>query len=237
MSTVPISLSKDRDGKLPLLENGDHMTQAEFHRRYQAYPDHVKIELIGGVVYVASPLRRRHGSNHCELITTLGLYKAATKGIEILDNATTILGKESEPQPDLSLRILPEFGGQTKTDPDDYVVGAPEWLGEIAASSRTIDLGAKKKVYRKAGVLEYLVVCLEEEELFWFDFPTDDEIQPNRKGIYRSRVFPGLWLDGPALLAGDSLKLIEVVQKGIASREHTAFVKRLQKAFKKTSAT
>ena len=41
------------------LENGDQMTQAEFHRRYKAYPEDVKFELIGGVVHMASPMRGR----------------------------------------------------------------------------------------------------------------------------------------------------------------------------------
>ncbi len=27
---------------VPLLANGDHMKQPEFHRRYEAYPDDVK---------------------------------------------------------------------------------------------------------------------------------------------------------------------------------------------------
>ncbi len=34
----------------PVLENGDRLTQPEFHRRYEAYPEDVKIELVGGIV-------------------------------------------------------------------------------------------------------------------------------------------------------------------------------------------
>ena len=41
---------------LPLF-NGDRMKQPEFHRRYEQYPDDVKFELIGGIVYMASPAR------------------------------------------------------------------------------------------------------------------------------------------------------------------------------------
>src|SRR5262249_5049943 len=39
----------------PPLEDGQRLTQPEFHRRYQAYPEDVKFELIGGVVHMASP--------------------------------------------------------------------------------------------------------------------------------------------------------------------------------------
>src|SRR5689334_8753025 len=96
---------------VPLLENGDHLTQAEFHRRYKEYPEDVKAELIGGIVYIASPLRVFHGSYHPKLAVPFWHYMVATPGTELLDNATMILGEDNEPQPDLSLRILSEWGG------------------------------------------------------------------------------------------------------------------------------
>jgi hypothetical protein len=52
---------------------------------------------------------------------------------------------------------------------------------------------------------------------------------------YRSRVFPGLWLDEAALLRLDVARLMEVLQQGLASRAHAAFVKRLQAARRKHS--
>ncbi len=49
--------------QVPLpLHNGDRMTRKEFHRRYEAYPEDVKFELVGGVVYMASSLKRPHGT-------------------------------------------------------------------------------------------------------------------------------------------------------------------------------
>ncbi|MBY0528148.1 MAG: Uma2 family endonuclease [Gemmataceae bacterium] len=227
MSSVHASVVQTKAPNIPLLANGDRLTQAEFHRRYQLIPDDVKAELIGGIVYMASPLRRAHGVSHPELSGAFWLYKAATPGVEVLDNATTILGEESEPQPDLALRILPECGGQSRTDGDDYVVGAPEVVAEIAHSSRAIDMHRKRDDYRDAGVREYLVVCLEEAELHWFDFSTEQRLRPNRDGVYKSIVFPGLWIDGRALLDRDSMKLIAVLQHGLNSREHRAFKKRL----------
>jgi hypothetical protein len=64
---------------LPLY-NGDHMKQPEFHRRYLSYPDDKKIELIGGVVYMASPLKRPHGTSSPHITTWLTLYCASTPG-------------------------------------------------------------------------------------------------------------------------------------------------------------
>jgi hypothetical protein len=108
--------------------------------------------------------------------------------------------------------------------------GRRNWLAEIAYSSRDIDLGAKRDDYRQAGVAEYLVLSVAEQQLHWFHFPSGQPVRPNRRGIWRSRVFPGLWIQGTALLARDSARVFAVVQQGLASREHAAFVKRLQAA-------
>jgi Uma2 family endonuclease len=104
---------------------------------------------------------------------------------------------------------------------------------EVAHSRRAIDLHEKRLDYQQAGVIEYLVLCGEEQELHWFHFPSDRPIRPNRAGVLRSRVFPGLWIDQKALLAGNSTRLIATVQQGLASPEHARFLKRLEAARRK----
>jgi hypothetical protein len=42
----------------PILESGDNLARARFHRRSCARPDIKLAELVEGVVYVASPLRQ-----------------------------------------------------------------------------------------------------------------------------------------------------------------------------------
>jgi Uma2 family endonuclease len=216
---------------VPLLANGDRMKQPEFHRRYEAYPDKKAIfELIGGTVYMASPLRYQHGTYDRKLGIVFGLYAAATPGVEDAGNATIVLGEESEPQPDITLRLTETSGGQSRINDDEYVEGPPELLAEVAYSSRAIDMNQKRQDYRQAGVLEYLVLCIEEQELHWFDFEKSRPIRPSRDGIARSRIFPGLWIDVLALLDQNAPRLIKVVQQGVASRAHAAFVRRLERA-------
>lgn len=44
------------------------------------------------------------------MLTSLWVaYQASTPGIEVGDNATVLLGPESEPQPDLDVRVVPEW--------------------------------------------------------------------------------------------------------------------------------
>ena len=175
----------------PLLVNGDRMKQQEFHRRYEAYPNKgAKFELVGGIVYMASPLRWPHGNHHVKLGTALELYAASTPGVDVGDNATAILGEESEPQPDLAMRVFPEYGGQSEINADQYLQGAPELIAEIAHSTRAIAMNQKRNDYLQAGVAEYLVVCIEEQELHWFDFRTGQMIAANRQGIWPSACFP-----------------------------------------------
>jgi hypothetical protein len=219
-----------RTRPVPPLYIGDRLTQEEFHRRYEAYDGDQKWELIGGIVYMASPQRVHHSKYEPKLSTILCLYEEATPGVEVLSNATSILSEQSEPQPDLAMRIMPDCGGQSRTNKKGYVVGAPELVAEIAHSTVAIDMGRKKDDYEQAGVREYVVLCVEEEELYWFDFESKGRIAADARGIYRSRVFPGLWVHGPALVERRLSRLLKVLNQGLASPEHGAFVKRLAAA-------
>ena len=212
------------------LHNGDRMTREEFHRIYEQMPENFRAELIGGIVYVSSPLRRRHGVSHPILTTVLVAYQGNTPGVEVGDNTTVLLGADGEPQPDLYLRILAEYGGQSRTTEDDYVSGPPEFLIEIAHSSRSIDLHLKRREYARHGVLEYLVLSLKDKHLHWFDLKADRELSADSDSVLRIRSFPGLWISGPAVLAQDYKGLMDVLNQGLATPEHAAFVRRLAEA-------
>ncbi len=214
------------------LASGDRMTQKEFHRLYRLAPPDFKAELIGGIVYVSSPVGIDHGTNHLPLGSVFFAYQSRTDGVECGDNTAILLGDEGEPQPDLFLRILPEYGGQSRTTSDNYIAGAPELLGEITHSSRAIDLHAKRDDYARYGVLEYLVLTIREKRLRWFDLQENEELSPDSDGVYRIRSFPGLWIHGPSLFQRNHKRLMQTLQKGLESPEHAAFVAKLAAARK-----
>jgi Uma2 family endonuclease len=230
MSSVLPGRRRTTQVGLPPLDNGDRMSQAEFHDRYRHYPPEKKIELVGGTVYMASPARWKHGRLVQSVGLVLGLYVAGTPGTDDAGDVTVILGEVSEPQPDVAIRLLPECGGQSRVDEDGYLVGAPELVAEVAYSSRSIDMNQKWDDYLKAGVQEYLVVLVEEGRLRWYHLPSREEIAANRQGVFRSRIFPGLWVDAQALFKGDKGRLVEVARQGLAHREHAAFVRKLEAA-------
>jgi Uma2 family endonuclease len=216
---------------LPPLENGDRLNRYEFERRYSAMLHIKKAELIEGVVYMAAAALRfkGHGQPHAHLMGWLWTYEVATSGVALGDTPTVRLDSENEPQPDAVLLIEEQAGGQSRISLDDYVEGAPELVAEIAASSVAIDLGDKKRAYRRNGVKEYIVWQVFDQKLDWFYLYEGEylSLPVNSDGVIRSRVFPGLWLAVGELLTGNMPRVLAVLQEGLASPEHAAFLQKL----------
>ncbi|MDJ1185293.1 Uma2 family endonuclease [Roseofilum casamattae] len=223
---------------LPPLENGDRLTSPEFERRYSAMPEVKKAELIEGIVYMASPLRfEPHAEPHGDMMGWLWTYKIATSQVRIGIEPTVRLDIDNEPQPDGVLLISPESGGSSSFSADGYIDGAPELVIEIAASSAAIDLGDKQRAYRRNGIQEYIVWQIFEERIDWFHLDNGDYISllPNADGVICSQVFPGLCLDVSAMRQGDMQRVLAVLQEGINSTEHQAFVQELAARSQETS--
>jgi Uma2 family endonuclease len=232
-TTKPLAAPSSSHEKIPRLENGDRLTRAEFERRYDAMPHFKKAELIEGVVYMPSPARHvEHGGPHFRIVNWLGRYYDATPGADGGDNSSLRLDLDNEPQPDAFLMILPTHGGQATIDAEGYVAGAPELIAEVTASSASYDLGGKLNAYRRNGVREYIVWRVQDGVIDWFILREGAYVplSPDALGIYRSEVFPGLWLDVAALIAGDRAAVVQALEEGLASDEHAAFVRRLEQA-------
>jgi hypothetical protein len=214
---------------IPPLQSGDHLTVEEFERRYDAMTNLKKAELIEGVVYVGSPVSEDHSSSNFDMIWWLGLYRVATPRIIGGGNGTLRLDVGNMPQPDAYLRI---DGGRARLGPDRYVVGGPEWIGEIAVTSANYDLREKLEVYCRNEVQEYVVWRVWDRAIDWFVLREGkyERLEPGADGVYRSEVLPGLWLDAAALLRGDLETVARVAQEGIAREEHAVFVHRLSAA-------
>lgn len=214
----------------PLLFEGDHLDGDEFLRIWESVPELKYAELIDGVVFLASPLGLDHGTISHEMNGWLFTYRRKTPGCQGGTDTTWVMGSKNIPQPDIFLRILPEYGGQSgSTQGGRYGAGAPELIVEITGSSHSRDLGAKKELYRSVGVREYLTVELNSRQIVWRELVEGayQEIAPDAGGILRSRVFPGLCLQPEAVWEGN---LLEALEEGLRSEEHAAFVARLAAA-------
>src|SRR5205807_2466673 len=136
---------------------------------------------------------------------------------------------DNDPQPDACARVLPSHGGATRLNAKGYIVGSPELIVEITASSMSYDLGAKLNAYRRNGVREYVVWRTYDGEIDWFIL-RDGEYQrlpADAQGIYKSETLPGLWLQTNAIIREDLATVLSTLQQGIASDAHTQFVRQL----------
>ena len=147
------------------LREGEQLDREEFMDRWEALPDLKFAELIGGKVHLRLfPVSLEHGDGGINSGSWLWTYAAATSGCKATGDATWYM-RDDVPQPECSLRILPEYGGQSRTfirNGKRFGIGAPELIVEVSLSTRRYDLSAKKELYRKAGVLEF--PCVQPEK-------------------------------------------------------------------------
>ena len=231
MPAAPMAVKLPPVPVIPPLEPGASLLASEFMRRYEAMPEAKKAELIDGTVFMGSPVSEFHSGPDQIIQTWAGVYVAYTPRLQCRTNGTIRFDGENVAQPDLFIYLPADVGGKARPDEDGYVVGAPELIVEIAATSASLDLHKKLELYQRAGVREYLVWRTLEGGVNWFVL-VDDEYRPNlpdEKGLIRSPHFPGLCLDVNALLAFDRAKTLSALEAEMKSEAHAAFVASLQK--------
>lgn len=212
----------------PPLRDGDQLTSDEFLRRWEAMPGLKHAELIDGIVHMPSPVSRPHSDVQAYLATWLGIYAIRTPGCCPGLEGTWLMGERNVPQPDNTLRILPEYGGQSR-DEGAYSAGAPELVVEVAVSTSARDVGDKLKVYERMGVREYLIAVTRKQQCIWKELTPAgfQALEADADGVMRSNCFPGLRLDPAALWTRDLPRLDATLQQGLATPEHAAFAAQL----------
>src|SRR6266542_915332 len=235
------SKSNGKPEAIPPLRDGDRMEADEFLRRYTADKAVYSAELLQGIVHIT---RRRLTQDGKEMIVPpisaeghampdnhlqgiFFVYAAQTPGVVSSGSVTTILPSQATSlEPDAVLRTLPTHGGNSTIGTDNFVHWVPELLAEISFTSGSRDFGKKYDAYLADGVPEYLVWRTAEKEVHWFALKRKKYValKPHADGTLRSEVFPGLWLDVPALLGGNMARVLATLQKGVASAEHATFI-------------
>jgi Uma2 family endonuclease len=215
----------------PLLYEGQRLDQPTFHAIYEQMPEDFKAELIDGVVYLMNmPLYADHCDPDSLLIGFLVVYNIGTPGTRVRNGITTKLGPGSEVQPDSCLLIEPEFGGRIELNAKGMMINAPELVVEIGSSTLRRDLDAKKRAYEEAGALEYIVYAARDRKFHWFILRDGkfEVLAIDPDGLYRSRAFPGFWIDEAAFASEDTPAVLAGLRRGLESPEHAAFVELLR---------
>jgi Uma2 family endonuclease len=209
--------------RFPLsLHNGDTLSSAEFLRRYGTMPEVKKAELIEGKVYMGSPVSVEHAEPDGFVQGWLAMYAMSTPGVIHLPNTTVVLDDDNTLQPDGLLRFRsPKGRGK-------YLVGPPELIVEVAASSASIDMREKLDACERNRVPEYLVWLVREGAFKWHVLREGKYVEQfPAKGLLKSVIFPGLILDVKALLSLDGKAVLAALQRGMNSPEHEEFARQL----------
>jgi len=90
----------------PPLEAGQLLDRPTFHERYEAMQPETRAELVGGVVYMPSPMSVDRGDTSLIVAGWLDRYRRFTPRIRGAVGATVKLYLKGEPQPDAFLFIL-----------------------------------------------------------------------------------------------------------------------------------
>ncbi|MFT3878951.1 MAG: Uma2 family endonuclease [Gemmatales bacterium] len=223
-STQPI-----RNGKLPLLYDGQRLDRETFHRLYEASPELKRVQLIEGIVHMPSPMRFvQHANPQTCINGWLFCYSSQTPGVRNGGSATLKIDTENEFEPD---GMLFYDQGQLVIADDGYLEGVPELVVEVSASTISVDSKEKFRVYEKQGVKEYLLWNTQADTITWFARNKNKFVamKPNRAGIIQSKTFPGLWLDVAAMLEGDLTQVMKTLNEGLTSGPHVKYVKRFER--------
>ena len=213
------------------MREGLRLSRAEFERRSAERPDLKKVELIDGVVRMPSAVRyAAHGKPHAAMVAWLVTYAVGAPRVHVVDNATLRLDGDNDLQPDAAMLIDPGAGGQARVSADDYLEGGPELVAEIAVNRASRDLHEKLRLYERNGVREYLVCCVPDRRLDWFELVRGAyrARAADAASVVRSMVFPGLWLNVGALLSDDLAAVLRTLHEGVGDPSHAAFLNGLR---------
>ena len=118
-----------------------------------------KVELIHGEIIKMSPI----GSKHANTVNKLNevLRNFISKKVIISIQNPVVLDEINEPQPDISILMYREdfYGKILPTSKDIYA------LIEVSGTSIAYDKEVKTNLYAKAGIPEYWIIDIENDQL------------------------------------------------------------------------
>lgn len=133
-----------------------------------------QVELINGDIIDRSPINSKH-ARIVDLITEALIIHLSRKAIVRAQNPLSI-GEKSEPEPDVLVAKFEHHRyGENHPVPGDVLL-----LIEVADSSLSFDRSIKKALYAEAGIPEYWIINLVDEQVEIFQKPVDGHYQVER---------------------------------------------------------
>lgn len=143
-------------------------TVDDYYRMAQAgvFAEDERVELIEGEIIEMSPAGSRHAGGINGIATLLNERKESLPLIISVQNPVR-LDDGTEPQPDIAvLRLREDYYTKSHPTPADVLL-----VIEVADSSLVMDLGMKAKSYARAGIPEYWVFDLVQNQIVFHAQP------------------------------------------------------------------
>lgn len=132
-------------------------------------PEEENVELLDGQIYLMSPIGSQHAS--CvDRLTRLFVLNVGDEAIVRVQNPIR-LSETSEPEPDLAL-LAPRDDDYKRQHPHPADVFL---VVEVADSSADFDRETKLPLYARAGIPEYWVIALRDNQVHVFRTPEGDQ--------------------------------------------------------------
>ena len=154
------------------------------------------VELINGEIIQIAPEGVSH-SFYCRE-TVKYLRSVLQDRAEVSGAYPITLPNNSEPEPDIAIIQTPYTIYKTRHP----IPGDIFWLIEVANATLVNDLGVKRELYARSGILEYWVMNLQANELVVFKNLTADGYQSETRftsGTISPIAFPDIFIDVPRL--------------------------------------
>lgn len=130
-----------------------------------------QVELINGDIIDMSPINSKHAGT-VDLIAEELIIQFQKKAIVRVQNPLPI-AMDSEPEPDVALvKYQSHRYRDDHPTPKDVIL-----LIEVADSSLIFDRNVKKALYAEAGIPEYWIINLADEQIEIFQNPKDGQYE------------------------------------------------------------
>lgn len=124
-----------------------------------------RVELINGEIIRMSPINSSHTS--CVKRLNALLFEKLGRKVVISVQDPITLGSYSEPEPDLAvLKASDDFYARQHPRPEDVHL-----VIEVSDSTLSVDQGLKLSLYAEAGIPEYWIINLPEQQVEVYQHP------------------------------------------------------------------
>lgn len=150
-------------------------------------------------------------------------YRRSTPCVESLGRVSIFLDPTTEIETTAAMWLTPGADDRPRWQRCE---GVPELLVEVTATVHNKVFRRRLRVYEQSEIHELLVVTGDPRDtaLYARENGRFARVSPADDGSYRSRVFPGLWLDPSALFSDEWNEMAACLDRGMATEEHAAFV-------------